>query len=115
MEPATDKQITFMRSLKIPARNGITKGEARLAIESALNKDEEKVEVVKVERAPWVKPEDYKSLITKPSGNGSMYTSYAKDIFCALFEIRKKGDITEIEELMRSSINLVKQAKEAFE
>lgn len=49
----------------------------------------------------------------KTSTNGSMYTSYAKDIFCALLEKTKED--SNIPDMMDLAINLVKQAKEAFE
>ena len=44
----------------------------------------------------------------------TMYTSYAKDIFCAMVnEPELKG--TPAEDTMKLSIELVKQAREAFE
>ena len=52
-------------------------------------------------------------------GNGSMYVSYAKDIFCSFgykptaAEMEKNA--TEVEILMHHAIELVKQAKKAFE
>lgn len=44
--------------------------------------------------------------------NASMYASYAKDIFVALIS---KSEKPEIEECMKDSIKLVKQARSAFE
>ena len=43
----------------------------------------------------------------------TMYVSYAKDIFCALESRQTEG--IETKELMNQAIELVKQAKEAFE
>ncbi len=51
---------------------------------------------------------------TKPNGHATMYTSYAKDIFCGFLSYKKEGMIKD-EELMDVCIKLVKQAKEAFE
>ncbi len=45
------------------------------------------------------------------NGNGSMYASYAKDIFCALPIV----DGATLKDQMQQAIDLVKQAKEAFE
>ncbi len=100
-EPATEKQVNFMRNLKIEVPDGITKTEARLAIDRVLSK-EEKPEVVKIPDKP------------KSNGNGSMYAAYAKDIFCGFLMYKKEGMISD-DELMALSIKLVKQAKEAFE
>ena len=53
---------------------------------------------------------------TKPqNGNGAMYTSYAKDIFCALLTHIDTTEEGYSKVLMNKSIDLVKQAKEAFE
>ena len=46
------------------------------------------------------------------NGNGSMYASYAKDVFCAMIENKK--DVPYLD-AMNKSIELVKHAKEAFE
>lgn len=67
-------------------------------------------------------PEDPNTLTSKDAvkpgisvkstfNQASMYASYAKDIFCELW---KEGS-TQTESVMADSINLVKQAKEAFE
>ena len=42
-----------------------------------------------------------------------VYTSYAKDIFCAC--ISQECPVDEVKNVMQRSIDLVKQAKEAFE
>ena len=47
-----------------------------------------------------------------PNNHTTMYTSYAKDIFCEIWE---KGGQTPSEDIMDIAIELVKQAKEAFE
>ena len=59
--------------------------------------------------------EDSKEVeVVKVSSNGKkeMYVSYAKDIFCAAFKGHEEEDPKQI---MEHSINLVKQAKKAFE
>jgi len=66
---------------------------------------DEKPEVVKVPKETKVS-----------NGNGSMYASYAKDIFCAIVDpnrFAKEG--VNFNEAMDKAIELVKQAKEAFE
>ncbi len=107
-EPATEKQVKFMRNLNIEVPNGITKMEARLAIDRVLKKGEEddmqKPEVVKPGESPHSIGE-YQPI--------SMYVSYAKDIFCALYDFKK--EIVSVDETMKLAIALVKQAKEAFE
>jgi len=79
----------------------------------ASDEDKEEVEVVKMS------PEKY-----RVNGTGAMYTSYAKDIFCAIFGCRfsaqpdRKSVLKEewtMEDYMDESIDLVKQAQEAFE
>ncbi len=49
--------------------------------------------------------------------NASMYVSYAKDVFCQIWEKRntKENDPYAFKEVMNVAINLIKQAKEAFE
>jgi len=52
---------------------------------------------------------------TIPNRNTTMYVSYAKDLFCAILE---KGTLADREDgrlAMQLAIELVKQAKEAFE
>jgi len=49
------------------------------------------------------------------NGTASMYVSYAKDVFCAMWS-SKGPETPEIAgQIMNLSIDLVKQAKEAFE
>ncbi len=53
-------------------------------------------------------------LPNKPKANGSMYASYAKDIFVVMWpDAREKG--INASNIMIGAIELVKQAKEAFE
>ena len=94
-EKATEKQINFMKNLKIDIPEGITKTEARLAIDRVLNQSkEESVETVKIGDAPKIK-----------NGTLSMYVSYAKDIFCAMVDKEKN-----IPDQMKLATDLVKQA-----
>jgi hypothetical protein len=63
-------------------------------------------------------PASEKASSVAPKGNYSgntttMYVSYAKDIFCALIEKENANKLWD--EMMKDAINLVKQAKTAFE
>ena len=69
--------------------------------------DAEKIEVVK----PGV-PQEIKQ---SPNRNATMYVSYAKDIFCAVMNESEDSPEVKPEEIMTQAINLVKQAKTAFE
>ena len=118
-EPATEKQVKFMRNLNIDVPNGITKMEARIAIDRVLKKGEED----DMQKPEVVKPGEIGDGMLKARKNGqaSMYASYAKDIFCVLRDNKIIGtdQIAQIPEmnknLMVEAIELVKQAKEAFE
>ncbi len=55
------------------------------------------------------------STYPKKNGNATMYTSYAKDIFCARCETLSDKDNYSEADLMDMAIELVKQAREAFE
>lgn len=46
--------------------------------------------------------------------NQSIYTSYAKDIFCELMHNVDKSKTPEVKDVMSLSISLVKQAKDSF-
>ncbi len=82
----------------------------------ALDKfEDEKPEVVKIGRDMG---KDYE--IPKPkNGTATMYTSYAKDIFCEVTKQMAARDMNTEEEdagrIMSTAIELVKQAREAFE
>ncbi len=75
------------------------------------------------ERYPDEKPEVVKMGLTQvehekahtKNNHATMYTSYAKDIFCALCEIVDKETMVTNDEVMKEAIRIVKQAKEAFE
>ena len=71
------------------------------------DKDMNEVEVEKIGR-----PSENKDFPKSKNSQASMYVSYAKDIFCAVFKGHEEEDPKQI---MEQSINLVKQAKEAFE
>ena len=67
-------------------------------------------EEVEVEKHPTKKATNGNSI------NQNVYTSYAKDIFCGLVEDKTNMTINqEPKDLMNVTIDLVKQAKEAFE
>jgi hypothetical protein len=59
-------------------------------------------------------PEEPEKTKSANGKHASMYTSYAKDIFCALTK-QLEGQNIDGEVVMKIAINLVKQAKEAFE
>ncbi len=50
-----------------------------------------------------------------PKNHTTMYVSYAKDIFCNLLNSENLNADYDINTKMTNAINLVKQAKEAFE
>ena len=112
-EPATEKQVKFMRNLNIEVPNGITKMEARLAIDRVLNKaqdsDMQKPEVVRPGKL------DTAGKVLHNMNNGSMYASYAKDVWSVLMANAPNKTEINPEGLMIMAIELVKQAKEAFE
>ena len=69
---------------------------------------DEKPEVVKMgEKINLGYPVPQKAV---QNNHATMYTSYAKDIFCAVYKNEMLG-----ETVMQEAIELVKQAKEAFE
>jgi hypothetical protein len=68
--------------------------------ENQSTEDKDEVEVQKIERAPQDK-------------STTMYVSYVKDIFCSLLSV-KSLELNPAPEIMKEAINLVKQAKEAF-
>ena len=114
-EPATEKQVNFMKSLKIEVPESITKMEARLAIDRVLNKQEidEKPEVVRPgypKRHEEVKNRNNGKTMVNGKPATTMYASYAKDIFVAMYD-KEVG----LKEAMQIAVELVKQAKEAFE
>ena len=47
--------------------------------------------------------------------NTTMYVSYAKDVFCELYKALSNDAIYNPKEQMEDAINLIKQAKTAFE
>jgi len=106
-ETATEKQIEFAKRLGIEKPEVYTKATLREMIDTKLRERDDKIEVVKMSDSGPVK---------KTSQNGSnanfgaMYTSYAKDIFCEIYDDKKN-----IPDQMDLAIELIKQAKEAFE
>lgn len=59
-----------------------------------------------------IKPQDWRESAAM-NKNTTMYTSYAKDIFIAIYEKNFKDCLQT--DLMNSAIELVKQAREAFQ
>ena len=134
MEKATEKQINFMRNLKIPeetiqmmsiagAKDLIS---AKLAERDAGKPQEFGRPDIVAKATTMIVPkemseEDRQRFAQSQSQYNptSMYVSYAKDIFIALSEtldvIKEKDKVIEsCDYLMKLSINLVKQAHKEF-
>ncbi len=64
-----------------------------------------------------VKPEVPGKVTERSSAgrNATMYTSYAKDIFCGLLQKVGVSELKNTQVIMEDSITLVKQARTAFE
>lgn len=109
----TEKEGTNFRGEPTVFYN-ITKcyGEAeKLTLSTPMDKEPEVVKMMNRSEAviaAYKAGKDY-----KPNGNGSMYASYAKDVFCAI--VKEDKNVHKTEDLMEAAIALVKQAKEAFE
>ncbi len=74
-------------------------------------REDEKPEVVK----PGAIPQGTIK-VTNGNNHATMYTSYAKDIFCEIYDGTKvTEEIVDYDLLMKAAIELVKQAREAFE
>ncbi len=126
MEPATEKQVSFAKNLNC-WQEGMTKQECRLAIDRALgaanreniHKAPEHPEGITESPKPEiVRPAD------KPKNGRNPYdkdpVGLAVEVFCAIFASQPYGksvtcDDWTIEDWMKKAIELVKQAKEAFE
>ena len=109
-EKASDLQINAIMKMKLhPAPWTLTKAEAwKLMDDNKRGVSNGKVD------APVERPQDNKP--KSANGHTAMYVSYAKDLFCAMVDARvKAGDKTAVENCMKESIELIKQAKEAFE
>lgn len=72
--------------------------------------------VIKVVNTTVNKNEDIKNPqeVKRTNIATTMYTSYAKDIFCGMLQVESAQEIPN-EMLMEAAIKLVKQAKKAFE
>lgn len=108
-ELATEKQIKFMKSLNIPVHDGISKEAAKEMISINLESKEQ-------EQIPVVKPGEAKAWNDKPKSGfpTSMKVSYAKDIFCAMYEHEKPVEEEHLDNLMQVAIMRIKQAEEGF-
>ena len=63
-------------------------------------------------------PQEHIGTPKKGFNSASMYASYAKDIFCSITSqttVMKAGKEMDLKQVMQMSIDLVKQAREAFE
>ncbi|GAG21197.1 unnamed protein product [marine sediment metagenome] len=111
----TEKDGTNFKGEAIVFKN-ITKvyGNVEVIPRKAEKWNDEKPEVVR----PGEYPKGSTKWPPKTNGQASMYTSYAKDVFCVLVDKLITTD-TELKYLtktfMKQSVELVKQAKEAFE
>ena len=80
--------------------------------EEELKQMDEKPEVVKPGQTYTDPKFEVREISRVGKSTATMYASYAKDVFCAMCDAKYEGTAAEI---MEKSINLVKQAKEAFE
>ena len=92
---------------------------SRQTLKELISKKVEEQEKVEAEPKVSIKKPDMASK-NGNNGNKAMYVSYAKDIFIALVNrLSDEGYLQmgekEVDATMRTSIELVKQAKEAFE
>ena len=119
-QPATYKQIMALKKFNVPGAEDFSKQDAIEELgklfDSKATQTEVPVEKPKMSAdAPGVDSSPDRAFVREINkSKASMYVSYAKDIFCALVtqsneQIKTGGDI------MHTAIELVKQAKEAFE
>ncbi len=79
-------------------------------------RDPEAVEDYKTEEinAPVVRPGEAQKSVVKLNGkNTTMYVSYAKDVFLGI--VKPDLAVDELKNTMKTAVEIVKQAKEAFE
>ncbi len=110
-DPATYKQVKALEKFNVPNAENYSKADAIMKLGELFGKPEG----IQPVNAPVEKPGLAYNSLKKANGNGSMYASYAKDIFCVLAENYKDDDKLTHSDLMHGAIELVKQAKEAFE
>ena len=111
-ELATEKQMTFMKSLGVEIPENVSKQEARFIIDRAVSMKDPLTakDAVKPIQPFYCAGVPQETKVSKPNGTAAMYVSYAKDIFCTM-----ASDPATLTEDMNKAIELVKQAKEAFE
>jgi len=109
MEQPTEKQLGFAETLGIENPSQYDKKTLSGMINAKVGKEDKP------------KPADNKFFAKAPSSSPkddkavTMYTSYAKEIFCAmLYPIAMRDTPITSQALMNEAVNLVKQAKEAF-
>ena len=90
-EPATEKQVDFMKSLGVDIPNGISKTEARFVIDRAVAKADEENRPAKTE----LKPVATEFLDER---NTTMYVSYVKDL------VVSGKDLTEAIDMIKLAI-----------
>jgi len=105
------KQFEYVLKPGFPRKYCFECSEAKKASFEAKQPNE--TEKIVFEGIPVERPMDRVKKAQNGS-NGAIYTSYAKDVFCALFDRELYKDM-DFDNLMTTAINLVKQAKEAFE
>ena len=101
MERATEKQLDLMDKFKIDYPRNVSKEEAIKLIGESLAQSAG----LKSKSEPQAPKSEFKTT--------TMYVSYAKDLFIALLN-KSQGEIDQ-DALMKLSIGLIGQAKEAFE
>ena len=98
-------------------------GEACVEVEETKSADSDRVfynikkcygDVQEIDMSKMPKEVPVEKISRSTNGTGSMYAAYAKDIFCVLME-HYAGKNADSDAIMAESINLVKQAKAAFD
>ena len=106
MEQPTDKQIIFAKTLGIENPSQYDKKTLSGMIDAKVSKKPS-------ENKTFVKAETPRERIADTKST-TMYTSYAKDIFIAIYPHAISGTPLSSQAIMNEAIGLVKQARDAF-
>lgn len=111
VEFATEKQKWLMKKEGIQFFENTTKEEAKSLLEAKLGKSQSYTP------KPVSFPNASKPKTTDDNKNKTFYIAYAKDVFITLVEAGAIDPETgsNAQHVMETAINLIKQAKEAFE
>ena len=109
MEQPTPKQIMFAETLGIDNPSQYDKKTLSGMINAKVGKQEEKP----ADNKSFAKAETPRERIADTKST-TMYTSYAKDIFIAIYPHAISGTPLSSQAIMNEAIGLVKQARDAF-